>query len=538
MLVAVAAALAVYQLVERPGRTGVPLALLRAAAWGGVALLLVDPGCTRSEVPGTTVLLDASRSMTGALDSARWHAAVDSARALAGARGRILVFGDDLPRAWTDTVTPAALTSRLLPALRAAAAAGGPVAIVTDGEVDDAPAVPGDLLASARVLLLPRPAVADAGVALIVLPAELRAGDTATAAVDLAVAGASAGDTTTIELLEAGRVAARQRVALGAGGSLRRELRFVPAAGDARVVRRYEVRLAGWPRDAEPRNDRLATVAAVAPTSTIVTVSDQPDYDVRALAASLAQTSGVPVRSFVRLSASDWRDARTLAAVSERAVLAEASRATLVVAHGTAATVEAMSRRVRGALIRWPVGGGRLGDWYVTGGDVASPIGAALAGVAVESLPPLELQRDLGAEPAGWVAITVRRDRRGTALPALVGGEQGGRRVVDVGVSGLWRWASKGGVASEGYRTLVAAATDWLLAGGTPERAALTAEREALTRGAAELLPRVPTLREQPGRSAASLERRLPLRHAEWLYFVVIAALVVEWTARRRTGLR
>jgi hypothetical protein len=529
----------VYLFVERPGRAGVPLAVLRAAAWGGVALLLLDPGCTRAGAPATTVLLDGSRSMTGAADSARWRAAVDSAKALAGTRGRILLFGDDLPRTWTDDARPAAASSRLLPALRAAAAAGGPVAVVTDGEVDDVGAIPTDLLASARVVLLPRPAAADAGVAAIAVPADLRAGDTATAAVDLAVAGASAGDTTVLELLEQGRVTARLRVPLGAGGSLRRELRFVPAAAAASTVRRYEARLSQWPRDAEPRNDRLATVAAVAPTSAIVVVSDQPDYDGRAFAAALVQTSGAPVRSFVRVGATGWRDARTLAAVSEDAVRSEVARATLVVAHGTPATVQAMGQRSRGALLRWPVfGGGRDGDWYVAGGDAASPIGAALAGVPVESLPPLDLQRDLGPDSTGWVGVTARRDRRGGAAAVLVGGEQGGRRVVEIGVSGLWRWSSKGGVAAEGYRALMAAATDWLLAGGTPARAALAAEREALARGAAELLPRAPALRAQAGSAARATEARLPLRHSLWVYAAVIAALVLEWVARRRLGLR
>lgn len=525
--------------MERPGRAAVPLAVLRAAAWGGVALLLVDPGCTRAVAPATTVLLDGSRSMTGAADSARWRSAVDSARALAGSRGRILLFGGELPRTWTDSAAPSAPTSRLLPALRAAAAAGGSVAVVTDGAVDDAAAIPADLLAAARVIVLARPDTADAGVAAIVVPTDLRSGDTATATVGLAVAGAAPGDTADLELLEQGRVVARLRIPLGAGGSLRRDLRFVPAAADARVVRRYEARLSRWPRDAEPRNDRLATVAAVAPTSSIVVVSDLPDYDVRAAASALAQTSGAPVRTYLRVGTTGWREARTLAPASDEAVRAEVARATLVLVHGNATTVQAMARLTRGALLKWPVfSGAREGDWYVAGGDAASPVGAALAGVPVESLPPLDLQRDLGPDSTGWVGVSARRDRRGGAAAIMAGGEQDGRRMVEIGVSGLWRWSSKGGVAAEGYRALMASATDWLLAGGTPARAALTAEREALARGAAELLPRMPSLRAQPGRTATAASARLPLRLAAWLYFVVIAALVLEWVARRRLGLR
>ena len=517
---------------------GVPLALLRAVAWAGVAALLVDPGCTRSDAPLMTVLLDGSRSMTDAADSTRWHAAVDSARALAGSRGRILLFGGDQPRAWSADATPSAASSRLLPALRSAAAAGGPVAVVTDGVVDDAPGIPADLLDAAKIVIVPRTQAPDAGVATIAVPAALRAGDSALATVDVVSAGASTADSATLEFTEDGRALARHRIALGAGGSLRREVRFIPATADARRVRRYEARLTGWSRDADPRNDRLATAAAVAPTSAIVVVSDQPDWDVRALASALGQTSGAPVRSFVRVSATGWRDTRTLRVVGDDAVRSEVARAALVVAHGTPAAVQAAADRARGAVVRWPVSGGREGDWYVTGGDVASPVGGALAGVPVESLPPLELQRDLRADSAGWVAITARRDRRGTAAPVVTGRERGGRRTVEIGATGLWRWASRGGMAGEGYRALVAAATDWLLAGGTPESAALTAMRDSLARGAAELLPRAPTLQARAGAASRATAARLPLRHAVWLYFVVIAALVLEWVARRRMGLR
>jgi hypothetical protein len=45
---ALAAALALYLGLERTGAAGIPLAVLRAVAWGSVALLLLDPGCHRS----------------------------------------------------------------------------------------------------------------------------------------------------------------------------------------------------------------------------------------------------------------------------------------------------------------------------------------------------------------------------------------------------------------------------------------------------------------------------------------------------------
>ena len=81
-LVALGGALVLYLGVERSGWAGVPLALLRALAWAGVAALLVDPGC-RGQPPAPTVLLDASLSMTDPAGDARWRAAVDTARRLA-----------------------------------------------------------------------------------------------------------------------------------------------------------------------------------------------------------------------------------------------------------------------------------------------------------------------------------------------------------------------------------------------------------------------------------------------------------------------
>ena len=119
-LLAAGAALALYLLVERVGPSGVPLALLRATAWGAVAALLVNPACRSAGADGTTVLLDGSLSMSEPAGDARWRAAVDTARAIAGRAGRIVLFGDE-PQMWAEGATPSANGSRLLPALREAA---------------------------------------------------------------------------------------------------------------------------------------------------------------------------------------------------------------------------------------------------------------------------------------------------------------------------------------------------------------------------------------------------------------------------------
>lgn len=545
---ALAAALVLYLAVERTGAAGIPLAVLRAAAWGCVALLLLDPGCRRggaSQPP--VVLLDASLSMSDPGDplagGARWRAALDTARALAGPTVHVVLFGED-PAPLRPGAHPYAAASRLLPAWREAAALGGAIAVVTDGEVDDARDLPEDFRAT-RVVVQPRPARQDVGVSGLDLPIAVRAGDTVTAVVSLAASLTTPRDTATLELRDGTRVVARERVPLGGGGSMRRELRFVPAppAGAAdREVRRYEARVSGVKADAEPRDDARALVTEVTRASTIALFSDSPDWDFRTLASTLKATSGVPVSAFVHLASGPWRDAATLRPVSDGAVEAAARDAALVVAHGTPAGAAAILARARHAVWRWTPDRGptATGDWYVTPAETPSPLGAALAGIPPESLPPLEAVAGPAADTSAWTGLVARLARRGRPRPVILGAGAGGgeRRFLRVTGAGLWRWSSQGGVAAEGYRALTAAMTDWLLAETDRSAPALTALRDSLTRGLDELLPRERTLGAQPGLRGVSSGTTVPARQSPWLYAAALGALVVEWVARRRRGMR
>ena len=542
-MAAAAAALLLYLRIERAGRAAVPLAVLRALAWGSVGLLLVNPSCRRSTEGRVTVLLDGSLSMSDATGVDRWLAAVDSARAAAGRSGTIIVFGAE-PRLYSATTQPDAPTTLLLPALREAASRGAGTVIVTDGALDDAAGIPEDLLRSARVVLVPRPDVPDAGVAALLIPATLRAGDTAIATVDIAAAGTSAADTVLVELLEQGRRLATARVALGAGGTVRRDVPFVPSpAGGAGQVRRYEARVSGLARDGEPRDDARQTAAAVSQASAIALLSDAPDWDFRWLAQTLAATSGVPVRAFVRLGPTGWHDARTMRVVPDAAVRAEAGSAALVVAHGTREGVLAASRLGRRALWQWisvPARGDApsSGDWYVVAPEFASPVGGALAGTPAESLPPLDMVLDLNSDSVTWTGLVAQLDRRGRSRPVIEGGTGGGRRRVILGIGGLWRWASRGGVAAEAYRATVASLTDWLIEDRAGAAPGLVALRDSLARTTAEFLPRPPALGAQDGIVRAGVGEPEPLRFTPWLYLAALIALVVEWVARRRRGMR
>jgi hypothetical protein len=542
---AVGAALALYLVLERAGPGGVPLATLRAVAWVALAALLIDPGCRRGAGgPPPVVLLDHSLSMSDPGDTSgggsRWRAALDTARAIAGRAGRIVLVGAE-PVPFRGTARPDAPATRLLPAWREAASFGGPVAVVTDGEVDDARDLPADFLRAARVVVLPRPAGADVGVAAFDLPLTLRVGDTATAAVTLVAAATAPGDTAVVELVEGPRVVARARVAVGRGGALRRELRFVPAPARAgRDVRRYVARVSGVRDDAEPRDDARATLAEVTRGSPIALFSDSPDWDFRALAAALARTSGVPVRAFVHVAAGPWREAGALAPVPQRAVEEAARGAALVVVHGTAPGVAPILALARHSVWSWAVGSGPAapGDWYVAPAGAASPLGAVLAGVPPDSLPPLEALWGSPGDASEWTGLVAQLARRGRERAVIVGSEIGGRRTVRVLGSGLWRWAGKGGVAAAGYAALVAAATNWLLEEGPREGAVLEARRDSLNRGLDELLPRPQTIRAHAGSPVAAAGQREPLRREPWVYALALAALILEWIGRRRRGMR
>ena len=529
-------------MVERAGRPGLPLAVLRAAAWGSVGLLLVNPSCRREGADRVTVLLDGSLSMTDATGDARWREAVDSARAAAGREGRIVLFGGE-PRGYGEDSLPDEPATHLLPALREAAARGGRIVIVTDGVVDDISSIPADLLRAARVLLLPRPERTDVGVASLAIPATLRAGDTAIATVDVATLATGPADTVLLELMEQGRRLAAVRVSLAGGGTVRREVPFVPGAPRGpSEVRRYEARVSGLAQDAEPRDDARQSAAAVSQASAITMLSDAPDWDFRWLTQTLTATAGVPVRAFVRLGATGWHDARTMRVVNEAVVRAEATGSALVVAHGTREGVQAASRLARRAVWQWisvPVRGDppSAGDWYVVAPEFASPVGGALAGTPAESLPPLDMVLELNSDSIAWTGLVAQLDRRGRSRPVVEGGTAGRRRVV-LGVGGLWRWASRGGVAAEAYRALVASLTDWLIEDRSGAAPGLIALRDSLARSTVEYLPRPPVLPSQPGLARASIGEPEPLRFSPWLYLAAVAALVVEWVARRRRGMR
>jgi hypothetical protein len=115
------------------------------------------------------------------------------------------------------------------------------------------------------------------------------------------------------------------------------------------------------------------------------------------------------------------------------------------------------------ARLLWPEAADN-GDWYVAGGG-PSPLSGAFAGVELDSLPAAAGVRSLdsGFAPA-WIGATARLSRRGAPVPVAGGREGPAGRSIFIGIDGLYRWALRGGIADQVWRTLIANAASWLLA--------------------------------------------------------------------------
>ncbi len=591
-LIPLAASLALltyFRLEPRESRGWVPM-VFRAAAWGALGALLVNPGC-----PGPAdrrpplVLLDASLSMRA--DSAYWHAAADSARAL----GRVRWFGDARP--WTDSISGRG-RSDLGPTLASAAAIGRRIVVVTDGELDDEQDVPAGLLASAGIVVLPRALGRDLAITQVTAPVRATVGDTIIVTADLRLSGADAAESTTVVLSAGTRVLGRTTAAVAPGATVSVRItagtRGVPAGTQ---FLRMGIENAA---DAEPRDDARLVAVEFTGTPGVVVLASPGDWDARFLYRTLRDVAELPVKGYVRLDGDRWRDMDGLREVGAGTVRAAARGADLLVVRGEARTMEE-GTRARG-ILRWPDAVGSAGEWYAASAPV-SPIAMAFLGVPVDSLPPVTGATALVAGSGDWIGLSVQAARRGTARPVIVGRQVGRRREVIIGADGFWRWGFRGGPSADVYRAMIAATVSWLLA--EPDRGSSEARlvRPVVSQGLPLMFERtsdstlaVPVTFERAGevrqdtlrfsgdgramlwlppgtyryrlsgprggggvvavdtwsrewlsRPAAVQARAMPkagsgerrtARQWPWLYALALLALAGEWLARRRLGLR
>jgi len=589
ILLAAAAALVTYRRFEaRVPRRWVPMAL-RALAWGGLGLLLLNPGCPSAPDAGRPlVLLDASLSM-GA-DSARWQAAVDTARA----RGTVRWFGDERP--WTDSL-PDRGRSELGGALGAAAALGRPTLIITDGELQRVGELPPDLLGRAGVLLLPRATRPDLAVTAVEAPARATLGDSVVIRAEVRSFGSEAPESTVVAVRFGNRVLRRVAAELAPGEARQLPLR-ISTRGMPAGRRFLSVELIGN-QDTEPRDDRRLVAIDLLATPGVVVLAAPGDWDARFLFRTLTEVAELPVKGYVELTPGQWRDMEGLAPVTGAAVQAAARGADLLVLRGAADGMAAGSR-ARG-LLRWLSAPPGPEEWYPTAVP-ASPISLAFLGVATDSLPPLTGVRPHTPAADSWTGLSVQAGRRGAARPVITGRQAGRRREIEINADGFWRWAFRGGPSGDVYRAMVGSGVAWLLAVPDSGDAAVRLVRPVVEQGMPLLFERlddsltiVPIALEStdgalsdtlrfggdgraalwlppgsyryevagPGGSGTAAvdtwsrewlpqpvvlaDRAVPslrsagrksARQLPWLYLLVLISLAGEWLARRRLGLR
>jgi hypothetical protein len=476
-----------YRTREARGRGRAVLAVLHGLTIGLLVLLLFDPDVP---VPGAEsdaphVLLDASLSMTlpHKEGGTRWERAVAEARSIAG-EAPVVLFGA-APRAvpfdTLATISPAAPTSRLVPALQAASEAGArEVIVLTDGGIEDAAEaarwiprlglrvdyrVIADTVADRALVELRTPRWAE-----VDKPVEFTFG--------VAVAR-PVSDSIRVSVQKGDTVVARTAVAAPEPGRVATgALRFTPQSPGGTV--RYDVRIEE--PDAAPDNDvRTAYVLVSDRPTGVAVLTLRPDWEMRFLVPVIERALGVPVRGYVRTTGSTYLRMGSSLEAGSRADEDEVRRALdeaqLVVVHGLdPATPEwitdavSRARRVlvlpKGAMPPiLPVQPGRVvaGEWYAVTEVPPSPVAPALGGLDASQAPPLSALMPVDAGPGMWVPMLASRGRRGARAPLAVGGETGGRRWVLALGEGYWRWAFRGDASRQLYARFWSALAGWLV---------------------------------------------------------------------------
>ncbi len=569
-------------------RWRLPLMGLRTVAVALLLALLLDLAIGSARPPVPLVALDVSASWSRTRDSAVWRMARDSASAAAAGENLVL-FGDSA-RLGAAPSSASDAASAVAPAVQRATAAGRRLVVVTDGALDDPEALQ-QAAPGSRLLVLPPSAGVDRAIVDISAPQEGRAGDTVNVQARVTTDAASATTTTLRWLLDGAVLADEQVPVLPASGELVVESRLVIPAGDSLAVLRAV--LSG--DDAQPRNDTVAIAFRRGARQRVVIVSTAPDADVRDVASALRGNVSVPTDAYYRIAPGRWLRDGALLPVEESQVRAAVRGATLAVLHGDTTAMGPPGALNTRALLLLAPPADEAPELLVRAAP-PSPLQAALAGIVVESLPPLL------ATTAARGGVTVLSAAPGlgvTGILPVVSAIDGEVRRVVVTAAGFSRWRARGGVSEVAFQALVGAATDWLLGArgraatpvlttsiiragaplswrrGAQASAALVLTRDgdrAISRttirfsdgahgatpplgagiwrgtvdGAAlvipvnqsrEWLPRPVTLRSGPINGEALALRR-GARSLGWLYLATLLLLAAEWLLRRRAGLR
>jgi hypothetical protein len=568
------------------------LIALRALALALVIALLLDAPAGAARPVAPFVALDVSASWMRGNDSAAWRAALRQARA--APHDSLYLFGDsarvaDMPE------RPGDLASRARPAIERALAAGRPLTIVTDGELDDPAELPA-LPAGSRIEVIARTPATDLAVIALDAPRAAVGGDTVELRATVRAADETPADARLTFALNGRALATIPIDPLPPGGERTLSARVALASPDGTHV--LAAALSGG--DAEPGNDTLATVIDVARAARAVLVSTRPDLDARFMTSVLRGAISLPTRAYLRVAPDEWRVEGPLTPIAEGEVRRAVREAPLLVLHGDTAYFGAPRSTSSGALALVPNVRDTLGEWYPVAAP-ASPISGALSGIAWDSLPPLVAA---ATTPRGeWEGLVAARARQFDRRPVITGVERP-RRVVTVAAAGFWRWRFRGGRSADAYDALWGSIFDWLAAQRVDARAAVPADaivREGdqvrwvrgtggdstvivrlarrgapartdsvtlrfgttgtiaesgpldagvydvnvagggailVVNGSRELLPRPPTVQSGSVGEGAVAGERPRLRDKDWPLLLALAALCAEWLLRRRSGLR
>jgi hypothetical protein len=442
-----------YLRLERLGRRSwIPL-LLRAIGYTTLGLLVVNLTCAvRSPARRPLVLLDASLSLSA--PGGRWGEARDSA----GRWGEIRDFGDE--RAGSDSL-PIRGRSLLAPSLLAASASDRPIIVVSDGEIEDVPEIPPDILARSGVRLFIRDRQPDWAITRVTGARRVTAGDSIRLEAVIQPPPGQKRDTATIQVSTEGSGIARRSVRLRGGDRARIVIPTTRLRPGDHVL---QVTLSGN-RDPEPRTDTRLHMVTVAATPGVVLLAGAADWDSRFLYRTVREVSQLPVRGFVRLEGNRWRSMSDLRSVSLDQVRRSARGADLLILKGPVGDA-ANGSRARGVWtwISGESGPAQPGDWYLLPqGD--SPVSGAFLGQSLDSLPPAVELAPMEPDRGSWVTLSAQLGRRGLRRPAVYGKQDGRVRRVTVAVGGLWRWAFRGGPSEQSYRSWVSETASWLLGG-------------------------------------------------------------------------
>lgn len=437
------------------------------------------------------LLVDASASMSLPASRDGMSRADSAAHLASGVEADLrLAFGDSTrPLESVDATgsggeTPAIdLSSRLVPALEAARAAGADSAIVvTDGELDDREAAREAvrrLGLSVREVRAAR-SVGRLAIRRIDAPRAVEAGDTVRLVVEVdAVGEPFESDSASLSVAEPDGTRSIIRFAAPTPDRTRRvTATAVAGAGSDDSWQSYDIRLEADADPLAPEMRHRVWVEIVPTAAGAVIVAADPDWEPHYLLPVLSRSAAGGAQAWLRVGPDRWIRSGTdrLVTGSDARVRQDASRARLLVVQGAPGDVPTWLERLadRHPRVLWlargagsipgseiRVGAPRPGEWFPGGTPPSSPIAGYLRGLDHPSLPPVG--RLFAVEGYDWAPLELRRNRAGAGEPPIAGDRTGGRRRVVVAAEGLWRWASRGGEPREVYRSMFAGLAGWLL---------------------------------------------------------------------------